>query len=258
MGRIKELLAANKVVKTFQIGRIIHPVMLDLFGLSGGGFDAFWMDQEHGGLTYQQIVHLGVAARANGFDTFVRMAPSGYELVTQNLEAGANGVLAAQIFSAEQAEQFVRWAKFAPRGSRGMNTGGRDANFTLKKPAEFAVDANRDHLVGIQIETLPALEQVEQIAAIDGVELLFIGPTDLSLSMGLVGQMMHPTVWEGIERVAAACRRHGKHWGTIAVDPTFADKALERGCRMLTFCSDTLAVRRGLEATRAMFAKQWQ
>ena len=82
-----------------------------------------WMDQEHGGLTYEQTVQLSVSARANGFDTFVRMAPSGYELVTQNLEAGASGVLAAQIFSAEQAEQFVRWTKFAPRGSRGLRSG---------------------------------------------------------------------------------------------------------------------------------------
>src|SRR5262245_12405853 len=117
----KEKLAANQLVKIFAVGRIPSVVVVDLFGLAGG-FDGFWIDQEHTGLTYEQILVLSTAARANDMDCFVRMAPTGYALVTQNLEAGAGGVMAARIESAEHAEQFVEWAKFAPRGSRGMNT----------------------------------------------------------------------------------------------------------------------------------------
>ncbi len=80
--------------------------------------------------------------------------------------------MGAQIQSAEHAEEYVRWAKFAPRGLRGFNTSGRDADYTHKTPAQFAVDANRDSFLAIQIETAGVLKDADQIAAIDGVDLL--------------------------------------------------------------------------------------
>ncbi len=89
----------------------------------------------------------------------VRMVAANYALVTQCLEAGAGGVMGARITSAAHAEEFVRWAKFAPRGLRGMNSSGRDSNYTHKSQAQFAADSNREQLVSIQIETLGALKR---------------------------------------------------------------------------------------------------
>lgn len=254
--RFKELMAEGHVCRVFAIGRIIHPVVIDLFGLAGG-YDGFWMDQEHCGLTYEQAVLASVCARANGFDTFVRMAPANYALATQFLESGAGGVMAARIESAAQAEEFVRWCKFSPRGMRGMNSGGRDANYTHKPPAQFAADANRDGLVAIQIETLGALEEADAIAAIDGVDLLFVGPADLSQALGHLGQLSHESVWQGIDRVSAACKKHGKHWGTVPVDPAFGERAVEKGCQMLTLGNDILSIRRGIEAIKGMYGKRF-
>ena len=114
-----------------------------------------------------------------------------------------------------------------PRGVRGLNSTARDADYTHKPMPQFVEDANRDNLVIIQIETLGALEEADQIAAIDGVDMLFIGPADLSLSMGIVAQFHSDKLWEGIERVAAACRKHGKHWGVVPADPKFAARAVE-------------------------------
>ncbi len=241
----KQKLAADELIKVFAIGRLPHPVVIDIFALSGG-FDGFWIDQEHTGMSYDQILIAATAARANGFDCFVRMAPTDYSLVTQNLETGVGGVMAARIESADQAEEFVSWAKFAPRGSRGLNSSGADANYTFLPLAEFAERANRDHFVAIQIETLGALQQAEQIAAIDGVDMLFIGPADLSQALGVLGQINHEKVWEGYDHVAACCRKHGKHWGTVAATPDFADRCVERGCRMVTLGSDVKAVRAGV------------
>ncbi|MEX0711469.1 MAG: aldolase/citrate lyase family protein [Pirellulales bacterium] len=247
--RLKEILANQQLARLFSIGRLLGPVAIDMYGFSGG-FHGLWLDQEHVGLTYRDIQIATAAARANGLDSFVRMAPTNYAQVTQNLEAGAGGVMAAQIHSAAQAEEFVRWCKFAPRGMRGMNTSGRDAHYTLKTMAEFARDANRDHLVAIQVETTGALEEAEQIAALDGVDVLFVGPADLSQALGVLGQPDHAKVWEAIDRVAAACRRHGKHWGTVPSDPAFAERAYEKGCRMLSISGDVLALRRGIEAAK--------
>lgn len=248
----KQLLAEGHVIRLFSMGRVVHPVVIDIFGLAGG-YDGFWLDQEHGGLTYDQILLSSVCARANGFDCFVRMAPSNYAVVTQNLEAGAGGVMAAQIQSAQQAEQFVRWAKFAPRGTRGMNTSGYDAHYTHKSQTQFAEDANRQHLVGIQIETRGALDEADAIAGIDGVDLLFVGPSDLSQSLGHLGQLNHDSVWAAIDRVAEACRRHGKHWGTVPVDPDYAERCVKKGCQMLIMGSDIVCMRRGIETVQSTF-----
>ena len=252
--RFKELLAKNELCRVFSIGRLGSPVVIDLFGLAGG-FHGFWIDQEHVGLTWQEIQLITLAARANGLDQFVRMAPTNYAQVTQNLEAGAGGVMAAQIHSAAQAEEFVSWTKFAPRGMRGMNTSGRDADYTHLSQGEYAERANREHFVAIQIETAGAVSEIDAIAAIDGVDLLFVGPADLSQSLGILGQPGHAKVWEAIGQVAAACRRHGKHWGTVPADPAFAERAYDEGCRMLTLSTDLVSLRRGIEATQAAHPK---
>jgi 2-dehydro-3-deoxyglucarate aldolase/4-hydroxy-2-oxoheptanedioate aldolase len=232
---------------------MMSPATIDLFALAGG-FHGFWLDQEHVGLTWKEIEIAASAGRANGFDCFVRMAPDSYAQVTQNLEAGAGGVMAAMIASAEHAEQFVTWAKFAPRGFRGVNTSGRDGWYTHKSQNELAETANREHLVAIQIETLGALADVDKIAANDGVDLLFVGPSDLSQALGVPGDKHHAKVWEAYERVAAACRKHGKHWGTVPADPAAADRCVELGCRMVSFTNDVGSFRLGIAAAKANYA----
>jgi 2-dehydro-3-deoxyglucarate aldolase/4-hydroxy-2-oxoheptanedioate aldolase len=250
---LKQRLAAGETVRVFAAGRIANPIMLEVFA-SVGGYDGFWIDQEHAAVTYEQVLVSALAARANAMDCFVRMAPTGYSQVTQNLEAGAGGVMAAQIHSLAQAEQFVQWARFAPLGARGVNTAGRDANYTGKPAAQFDADANRDQFVAIQIESPAAVDAADAIAALPGVDLLFVGPADLSLSMGIVGQFHDARLWQGIERVAAACRKHGKTWGAVMPDAKFAARAVENGCKMLSLGNDINALRRGVEATKTLFA----
>jgi 2-dehydro-3-deoxyglucarate aldolase/4-hydroxy-2-oxoheptanedioate aldolase len=247
--RYKELLAGDSVIRTFAVGRVFHPIVIEMFGLAGG-FQGFWLDGEHIDLTNQQMVAAGLAARANDFDSFARIAPTGYSQVTQCLEAGLGGVMAAQIHSAEQAEEFVGWAKFAPRGKRGLNVGGRDCDYTHLSAADFVERANRDSFVAIQIETLGAINDVDAIAAIDGVDLLFVGPADLSLALGVVGQFQHKKLWEAIQSVSDACRKHGKAWGAVTPDAKFFTRAIETGCRMPTVGNDVAALRRGIDALR--------
>ncbi len=252
-GFFKSLLATDRLVRVFCTGRLVHPVTIQMFGLAGG-FDGFWLDQEHAGISIEQITVSALAGRASGMGSFVRMPLTGYAAVTQSLESGVDGVMAAQVAGSAEAEQFVRWATFAPRGVRGVNTQGADAHFTGKSSAELARDANRDHFVAIQIETLGALDQVDQIAQIEGVDLLFIGPQDLAASLGVLGQLGHARVWEAIERIAAACRNRGKAWGIVPWEPAAAQRVVELGCRMLSITSDVQALRLGIETVQARFA----
>jgi 2-dehydro-3-deoxyglucarate aldolase/4-hydroxy-2-oxoheptanedioate aldolase len=255
-GFFKGLLAGDKIIRVFCSGRMMHPVSIQLFALAGG-YDGFWLDAEHAGLSTEQLTIGALAGKASGLGSFVRMPMTSYAAVTQALESGVDGVMAAQVGSAAEAQKFLSWAKFAPQGMRGLNTQGADANFTHKSQIELARDANRDHFVAIQIETLGALEEADEIAAIDGVDLLFIGPADLSQALGVLGQPDHEKVWAGIDRVAAACRRHDKAWGIVPAGPAFADRCVEKGCRMLTFGSDVMAMRLGVQAVKEMYAKQF-
>lgn len=256
MPTFKEMLATDQQIRTFAMGRVVDPVMVEMFGLAGQ-YDGFWLDGEHANLSSQQIMIAALAARANNMDSFVRIAPTGYSGVTQCLEAGAGGVMAAQIHSADHAEEFVKWAKFAPRGARGLNISGRDADYTHKGAAQFIEDANRENFLAIQIETLGSVEDADKIAAIDGVDLLFVGPSDLSLSLGVVGQFHSDKLWEAIDRVAEACRNHGKAWGAVVPDAKFADRAVENGCRMPTMGNDVMVMRRGIEAIKAAYSNQF-
>jgi 2-keto-3-deoxy-L-rhamnonate aldolase RhmA len=248
----KQRLAENELTPLFALGRIPHPVLIDMFALAGG-YAGFWLDGEHVALTTEQIINASIAARANNFDTFVRIPPIGYWTVTQCLEAGAGGVMAAQIHTTEQAREFVSWCKFSPQGVRGLNTGGRDGRYSHNPPANFVVESNRDNFVGIQIETLGSIEDANEIAALPGVDMLFIGPADLSLALGVVGEFHSDKLWEAIDRVAKACRDHGKAWGCVAPDAAFADRAVESGCLMPTLGNDVITMRRGIEALQAAF-----
>jgi len=251
MSRIfQELLAGDRVLRVFSVSRIVHPVIFDTFGFAGG-WDGLWLDQEHGGMTIPQVRAASAFARANNMGMFVRMSTAGgYALATQNLEAGADGVMAAQIRSADDAQQFVRWCKYGPRGSRGVNSSGFDSQYTHKPLPQLVRDANRENFVAVQIETLEAVDAVDDIAAIDGVDHLFLGPGDMSQALGHTGEVNHAKVWEVIDAISAACRRHGKTWGTVPAGLDYAKRCVEKGCRLLTLGNETLAVRRGVDAMK--------
>lgn len=252
----KDLLQRDELIRVFCIGRVVHPIMIEMFGLAGG-YHGFWLDWEHAEVSIEQIVTSAITARANDFDCFVRIPLVGYWKVSHSLDSGAGGVMASQIRSVSEAEQFVSWTKFPPVGIRGLHSDSRDGHYTYRPMDQFVNEANRDHFTAIQIETLGALQDADAICALDGVDLLFIGPSDLSLALGHVGQFHHNQLWEAIEHVAQACSRHGKHWGAVATDRKFADRAVENGCRMLTIGNGMRTLRQGIESLKIEFAEHF-
>jgi len=254
--RLKSALAASGVTRVFMLGQLCHPKFVEIVGMQGG-FDAVWLDQEHAGLTIEQIENAARAARAVGLDSFVRLTATDYATVMRPLEAGAGGVMAAQIRSASQAADVVRWARFHPDGLRGVNGSGVDGAYGTLPMAEYFRRANAETFVAIQIEHVEAVEDVEKIAALKGVDLLFIGPADLSQSMGLPGDWQHERVWHAIERVARAARAHGIHWAILPPNAAYAQRCVDLGCRMLSLGLDVWAVQRGLKAFQQEYASHF-
>jgi 2-dehydro-3-deoxyglucarate aldolase/4-hydroxy-2-oxoheptanedioate aldolase len=254
--RLKTALAQGRLTRVFGVGQLCHPKLVEIVGLQGG-FDAVWLDQEHAGLGIEQIEHAARAARAVGLDSFVRLTPTDYATVMRPLEAGAGGVMAAQIRSAAEAADVVRWAKFHPEGMRGVNGTGVDGRYGTLPLAEYFRRANAETFVAIQIEHVDAVEEVEQIAALAGVDVLFIGPADLSQSMGLPADWEHPRVWQAIERVARAAAAHKIHWAILPPGAAYAQRCVDLGCRMLSLGLDVWAVQRGLKAFQNEYAAQF-
>jgi 4-hydroxy-2-oxoheptanedioate aldolase len=250
--RLKELLGQGKLAKVFGTGQLCLPKLIEIVG-HAGGFDAVWFDQEHAGLSVEQIEHAARAARAVGLDSFVRLAPTDYAAVMRPLEAGAGGVMAAQVRSAREAEEVVRWARFHPDGLRGVNGTGVDGRYATLPLAEYLRRANAETFVAVQVEHADAVEDVERIAAVRGVDLLFIGPADLSQSLGIPGEWDHPRLWQAYERVAAAARAARVAWAILPPNPAYARRCVEMGCRMLSVGLDVWAVQRGLRSFLAEY-----
>ena len=252
--RLKQALTAGRLVRVFGLGQLCHPKLVEMIGLLGG-YDAVWLDQEHAGLSVGQIELAALAARAGGLDSFVRLAPTDYATVMRPLEAGAGGVMAAQVRGAAQAADVLTWAKFAPRGLRGVNALGRDGDYGSAPLADYFRRANEDTFVAIQIEHADAVAEVERIAALPDVDVLFVGPADLAQSMGLAAQWDHPRLWEAIERVAAAARAAGTHWAILPPNAAYARRCVEMGCRMLSLGIDVWAFAKVLRAYHADYAE---
>jgi 2-keto-3-deoxy-L-rhamnonate aldolase RhmA len=253
MPRLKEALKQDRVVRVFGLGQLCHPKVIEMIGLIGG-YDAVWLDQEHCGLTIEQIEHCARAARAAGLDSFVRITATDYATVMRPLEAGAGGIMAAQVRSAREAADIVRWAKFHPQGLRGVNGTGIDGRWGTLPMKEYFAKANAETFVAIQIEHKDAVSELDQIAALPEVDVLFIGPADLSQSMGLPADWEHPEVWSAIKKVAEAARKHGIHWAILPPNPDYARRCVELGCRMLSLGLDVWAVMKGLKTFKTDYA----
>jgi 2-dehydro-3-deoxyglucarate aldolase/4-hydroxy-2-oxoheptanedioate aldolase len=253
MPRIKDLLAAGKTVRMLGVGQLISPKLIEI-AAEHSAYDAIWLDFEHAGITMREVELATLATRAYGLDSFVRLPATDYASTMRALEAGAGGVMFSMVRSAAEVEQGVRWAKFAPRGQRGLNGGNRDGHFGLEPLEEYVKRANQETFVGVQIETPEAIEQIEAIAGIPDVDLLFIGPVDLSMLLGVPGQFDHPTCLETIDRIAAACARAGKPWGIVPRGPEYAARMAERGCRLFVFAFDIHVVHAGIRALRERYS----
>lgn len=250
---IKERLQRDEMVIVLGVGRVPHYNLLQMVGINEG-FHAVWFDHEHAGMSIENLEVMTLATRSQGMDSFVRIAPTDYALVTKCLEAGGGGMMAAQIHTAKQAEEFVQWSKFHPRGHRGINTSGWDGQFATIPMQEYCEKSNKNSFLAIQIETLGSVEEADQIAAIDGVDLLFVGPADLSQSLGVTGDFFHEKCIDAIDKVSAACMKHGKHWGAVSVSPEHAEMMVEKGCRLLSPASDTKIINAGITSIKNQYS----
>ena len=210
------------------------PLAAETLGLAG--FDWLLVDLEHGGGDESQLLGQLLGARAAGVHALVRVESDVRGRTARSLDLGVEGVMCPQINSAEQAEAWASALHYGPAGSRGIAFFHRGARFGTETDP---VGAARERTLGIaQIESPEAVEAVEEIAAVDGVDVLFVGPSDLSYSMGIFREFDHPTFRAAIERVNEAARAAGKATGIFLTAVDQVQPALDDGFRMIALGSD--------------------
>jgi 2-keto-3-deoxy-L-rhamnonate aldolase RhmA len=231
--RVLEKLRRNEPVWVATLWTVPHWKIVEMMGIAG--FDCVWLEMEHSDFTLEQMSQMILAARATGMETMVRIPRGSYNEVIKPLEAGAGGLLLPHVTGAADAQEFVRMAKFSPLGWRGMG-GSVDNQYGSVPVPEYIEWANRETFCAVMIERKEAVEDVDAIAATEGIDLLYIGPADLSQSYGVIGQWTHPLIQGAIDRVAAACAKHGKAWGCAGGMSVSA--LMEKGARFFTVASE--------------------
>jgi 4-hydroxy-2-oxoheptanedioate aldolase len=242
--RVLQKLRSGDFVKTAGISRVSDPWLTEVIGHIG--YDVVWFDLEHRPYSVETINGLSLACRATGIDLMVRILKGGYYSPMQALEFGANGLMIPHIRSGEEARQWVEWSRFPPLGKRGLDGAGADADFGLADTRKYLKHANEEVFLVFQIEDREAVEAIDEIAAVPGFDLLFVGPGDLSLSYGVPLEFDHPLLQEATGRVAEAARKNNKWWGTTTADPEKAQRALDLGARMIVAGGDHGALVNGL------------
>ncbi|MDA1258213.1 MAG: aldolase/citrate lyase family protein [Chloroflexi bacterium] len=250
--KTKTELMAGATIKVPEINRVFDPTVVET--IADIGYTCVWIDMEHSHADFRDLSALILAARASDIDVFVRVPHGPYNQIIKTLELGASGLIWPHCKSAEEARYLVEMAKFHPQGMRGMG-GGRDSGFGKVSRPEYFDLANDNVLLGVMIEDFEGVDACDEIAAVDGIDLLFVGPGDLSQSYGVHRESGHPIsqpkVLEAFEKVGKACRTNGKAMGT-AVDPGPAMQlAIERGATWLNCCHDVNALTIGYSSAMA-------
>jgi 4-hydroxy-2-oxoheptanedioate aldolase len=210
------------------------------------GWDFLIFDAEHGTLEPSQVENLARAAEVRGVTPIVRVPANQPHLILRYMDTGVHGLHVPWVNTVEQVEAAVRSVKYHPRGNRGL-AGSRAGDWGITEPlGEYTARSNQETLVVIHIETEEAVAAVEDYLKVDGVDVIFLGPTDLSQSLGVPGQINHPQVVKSMDRVAEAVIPSGKALGLYVGDLDAARTWIDRGARYLATGSDGF-LRRGMK-----------
>jgi len=233
---VKEKLARGEVVASMTV-RLVRGVEIARIARTAG-FDTLYVDMEHASFSLETTGQICIAALEVGITPLVRVP--GLNEVSRVLDAGALGVIAPHVQSADEARAYVKAAKFPPLGERSAAGPLPHLQYRSFPAAQADAALNDATMIIVQFESEQALTRANEIAAVDGVDLVMIGSNDLLADWGLTGQYEHPRLREAYTKTIAACRKHGKHVGVggLASRPQLAAEFVALGARYVSTGTD--------------------
>lgn len=225
------------------------PVVTEL--LAGAGFDWVMIDTEHSPTDVNDTLGMMQAVAGYPASALVRVASNDAVLIKRVLDLGAQTIMVPYVQTADDARRAVEAMRYPPRGIRGM--GGTTRATRYGTIPDYVARAEEELCLLVQVETAATLPQIEAIAAVDGVDGLFIGPNDLSATMGHPGQVGHPAVVAAIEDALRRIAATGKAAGILVLDPAFAQTCMGWGSRITAVGVDLVLLAAAVRGLRGAF-----
>ncbi len=229
----KEKIQHRAVVGPF--AKTSDPALIEIMGYAG--FDFVILDLEHGPNSVQTVQNLIRAARVSGVFPIVRVKEKPLSVIGEVLDIGAGGVQIPQITNPPEAQKVMELAKFAPNGMRGVCRFVRTANYSSLDRFQYFKKANESVMI-LQLEGEEALHNLESILKVEGIDIIFIGPYDLTQSLGVPGQIDHPKVESSMKEIVEKCTQKGIVVGTFVDTLENARKWKELGVKYLSYSVD--------------------
>ena len=221
--------------------------------LAAAGFDFLVVDAEHGSAGYETLQRVSRGARSAGIVPLVRVTDIAYPLIARTLDTGALGLMVPHVETANHAREIVRCAKYPPVGERGFGLRAAVTDYSGASVPDAIAWSNAETMIMAQVESRRCLDQLDEIAAVPGIDVLLIGPTDLSVSLGVPGQLLHPTMQEAYRHVVDVATRHGVAAGIHPSDIKVVQHGRDIGMRLLMYANDArLLVGAGRQAVEAL------
>lgn len=214
------------------------------------GFDFIVLDGEHGRIPTDGIYPLLTAAKARNaaMSVYYRLTEPSAQDAAQAMDQAVDGVIIPQVSSAAQILPIVKACRFAPSGERGVHPAVRAANYGLRARDEYLANANQESVIIAQVEGEAAVRELPQILTVSGLDAIFVGPYDLSQSMGIPGQVEHPLVLRALGEIAASARQSGIPYGTFAGNDSAIANAKQLGYGFMAVSIDTLLISQAMRS----------
>ncbi len=221
------------------------PDVVEIIGLSG--LDFIVIDMEHSPITYQNAASMIISAEKTGLTPYVRIPELNGSNILRTLDTGAHGIQIPHVENKMDVKTIIKHSKYYPLGERGMAPSTRAGKYTLKTDKNLLSQENEDTLIVLTLESEKSLDKVEEISEIEGGDVIYIGPYDLSQTMGLPGEVEHPAVLKKMELTFSKIHKYGKIPGSFANSTEQAQRLRDMGVNFLTVETDGTLLRSAFE-----------
>lgn len=242
-------LRKGEFVNCFKVN-VPDPRVAEIVALTG--FDCVWVDQEHIGQDWSALAANIWATKSQDTDIMVRIARGGYSDYVRPLELDATGIMVPHVMGVDDARNIIEMTRFHPQGRRALDGGNSDGAYAMMDFHDYIKEANRERFVILQIEDPEPMDELEEIAALDGFDVLFFGPGDFSQGIGHPGEWDHPEIIDARKRIAEVAHRHGKFAGTVG-SPANLDELKGMGYHFVSAGADVIGLAQYCREIRKAF-----
>ncbi len=240
-------LRKSKVLRKIREGKtalctklnLVDPRVAEIAAMSG--VDCIWVDMEHVPTDYTELENVIRAAKLYDVDTLTRVAKGSYNDFIRPLEADSTGIMIPHLMSLEEAKQIVYYTKFHPIGRRPIDGGNADGSFCRVGTLDYIKEGNEERFNIVQIEDPEPMEELEEICALPGIDMIFFGPADFSHAIGMAHDIFNETTLAARRKVAECARRHGKMAGTVGNLMNYKDLEAE-GFNFISIGADVISL----------------